>query len=87
LDHGAGPGKACQGCSAGRRRFPTDPELPEIDPLNFAPGHDPVLMINGRYDFDRPEYKPAASVPAVGTPPADKQNVLFDAGHVHRETR
>jgi len=64
--------------------FPTDPELPEIDPLNFAPRVTiPVLMINGRYDFDTPLN--TSQLPLfrrLGTPPADKRNVLFDAGHV-----
>jgi len=64
--------------------FPTDPELPEIDPINFAPRVTiPVLMINGKYDFDTPMN--TSQLPLfrrLGTPPADKRNVQFDAGHV-----
>ena len=64
--------------------LPTDPELPEIDPLNFAPRVTiPVLMINGKYDFDTPLN--TSQLPlfrGLGTPQKDKRNVLFDAGHV-----
>jgi formylglycine-generating enzyme required for sulfatase activity len=57
---------------------------PESDPVNFAPRvHQPVLMVNGREDFDLP-YE-TAQVPmfnALGTPPADKRHVIFEGGHI-----
>ena len=57
--------------------------LPEEDPLNFVPHIKiPVLMINGRYDFvvpletcQQPFYR------LLGTPAADKRQVLLDSGH------
>jgi formylglycine-generating enzyme required for sulfatase activity/dienelactone hydrolase len=57
--------------------------LPEQDPLNFVPHIKiPVLMINGRYDFvvpletcQQPFYR------LLGTPAADKRQVLLDSGH------
>jgi eukaryotic-like serine/threonine-protein kinase len=57
--------------------------LPEQDPLNFLPHIKiPVLMINGRYDFvvpletcQQPFYR------LLGTPVADKRQVLLDSGH------
>ena len=63
-----------------------DPEQepPEIDPINFAPRATvPVLMINGKYDFDTPLN--TLQIPLfrlLGTSPKDKRHVLFDAGHV-----
>ena len=57
---------------------------PEIDPLNFAPRVTmPVLMINGKYDFDTP-YS-SCQLPLfrlLGTPAKDKRLALFDTGHV-----
>jgi predicted Ser/Thr protein kinase len=56
----------------------------EWDPVNFAPRvTQPVLMVNGREDFDLP-YQ-SAQVPLfqmLGTPPADKQHVLLEGGHI-----
>jgi dienelactone hydrolase len=57
--------------------------LPEQDPLNFVPHIKiPVLMINGRYDFvvpletcQQPFYR------LLGTPAAEKRQVLLDSGH------
>jgi len=57
--------------------------LPEIDPINFAPNIKiPVLMINGRYDFLVPLH--SCQQPffrRLGTPPADKRQVLLESGH------
>jgi eukaryotic-like serine/threonine-protein kinase len=57
---------------------------PEIDTLNFAPRASiPVLMINGKYDFDTP-YS-SCQLPLfrlLGTPAKDKRLALFDTGHV-----
>ena len=57
---------------------------PEWDPVNFAPRvRQPVLMVNGREDFDLP-YQ-TAQVPLfnmLGTPPADKRHVVLEGGHI-----
>jgi len=55
---------------------------PETDPVNFAPHvRQPVLMVNGREDFDLPYA--TAQVPmfrALGT--ADKRHAVFEGGHI-----
>ena len=60
------------------------PQLPEADPFNFAPHvHQPMLMVNGRYDFLMPV--DASQVPlfqALGTSPKDKRHAVFEAGHI-----
>ena len=58
--------------------------LPEEDPMNFAPRVKiPVLMTNGRYDFEIPlETCQEPLFRALGTPPADKKHVLYDTGHM-----
>jgi len=57
---------------------------PEVSALNFAPRvHMPVLMENGRYDFNFPlneSQRPLFRL--LGTRAADKKHVLFDSGHV-----
>jgi dienelactone hydrolase len=57
--------------------------LPEADPMNFAPRVKvPVLMINGRYDFELPlETCQEPLFRLLGVPPQDKRHVLFDTGH------
>jgi eukaryotic-like serine/threonine-protein kinase len=57
--------------------------LPEADPFNFAPHVKvPMLMLNGRYDFDEPlETCQEPLFRALGTPPRDKRHILFEAGH------
>ena len=57
--------------------------LPEIDPINFAPHVKiPVLMINGRYDFELPLEKCQEPIfRALGSAPQDKRHVLYDTGH------
>jgi pimeloyl-ACP methyl ester carboxylesterase len=61
------------------------PELPEIDPATFLPRvRLPVLMLGGRFDFNRPletSQKPLFDL--IGTPAAQKRFVVFEnAGHV-----
>jgi dienelactone hydrolase len=57
---------------------------PEVDPVNFAPHVKvPVLMVNGREDFDLPYA--TAQLPMfrmLGTPAADKRHVVFEGGHI-----
>jgi eukaryotic-like serine/threonine-protein kinase len=57
--------------------------LPEIDPINFAPRVKiPVLMINGRYDFELPlETCQEPMFRAIGSAPEAKRHVLYDTGH------
>jgi dienelactone hydrolase len=56
----------------------------ETDPVNFAPRvRQPVLMVNGREDFDLPF--DTAQVPlfkALGTPAADKRHAVLEGGHI-----
>jgi dienelactone hydrolase len=56
---------------------------PEVDCWNYAPRVTvPVLMINGREDFDFPlESSQLPLLRAFGTPAKDKKHVLFDGGH------
>ena len=58
--------------------------LPEVDPLNFAPHVKvPVLMVNGRYDNGFPmETSQKPMFRSLGTPPANKRHVVFEAGHI-----
>jgi dienelactone hydrolase len=64
--------------------FETWDLLPEIDPVNYTPHVTvPVLMVNGREDFDLPYA--TAQVPMfkmLGTPPADKKHAVFEGGHI-----
>jgi formylglycine-generating enzyme required for sulfatase activity/dienelactone hydrolase len=57
---------------------------PEVDPVNYTPHVTvPVLMVNGRDDFDLPYA--TAQVPMfklLGTPPADKKHAVFEGGHI-----
>jgi dipeptidyl aminopeptidase/acylaminoacyl peptidase len=56
---------------------------PEVDPFNFVPRVTvPVLMLNGRYDFELPleaSQKPLFRL--LGTADKDKRHVLFESGH------
>lgn len=56
----------------------------ETDPVNFAPRvTQPVLMVNGREDFDLP-YE-TAQVPMfkmLGTPAPDKRHAVLEGGHL-----
>ena len=57
---------------------------PEADPVNFAPRvKQPVLMVNGRDDFDLPYA--SAQVPLfkmLGTAAADKRHAVLEGGHL-----
>jgi dienelactone hydrolase len=57
---------------------------PEADPVNYTPHVTvPVLMVNGRDDFDLPYA--TAQVPMfklLGTPAADKKHAVFEGGHI-----
>jgi len=58
--------------------------LPEADPLNFAPHvHQPMLMVNGRFDFVFPlgtSQEPLLRL--LGSRAEDKRHVVFESGHV-----
>jgi formylglycine-generating enzyme required for sulfatase activity/dienelactone hydrolase len=57
---------------------------PEADPVNFAPRvKQPILMVNGREDFDLP-YE-TAQVPLfrmLGTSAPDKRHAVLEGGHL-----
>jgi len=59
---------------------------PEVDPLNFTPHvTQPVLMINGRDDFDLPVQ--TSQVPMftlLGTDASLKRHVVLEGGHIPR---
>ena len=56
---------------------------PEIQPANFAPQVKvPVLIINGRNDFQNPPASPARLLELLGTPADKKKLVMLDGGHV-----
>jgi len=56
---------------------------PEVDTVHYAPRMKmPVLLIVGRYDFFFPyEQSQRPFFEMLGTAPADKRHVTFDAGH------
>ena len=58
--------------------------LPEAEPLHFAPRVKvPVLMLNGRYDHFFPlESSQLPLFHLLGTPDADKKQVMYESGHV-----
>jgi predicted esterase len=64
--------------------FSPQEQFPEIREINFAPHVKlPVLIIDGRYDFEFPvETFQKPMVRWLGTPEAEKRYVLFDTGHV-----
>jgi eukaryotic-like serine/threonine-protein kinase len=57
---------------------------PEADPVNFTPRvKQPVLMVNGREDFDLPYA--TAQVPMfrmLGSSAADKRHAVLESGHI-----
>ena len=61
-------------------------ESPEADPINFAPRNTvPTLMLNGRYDFQRPlERSQLPMFQLLGAPAEQKRHVLFNSGHTLR---
>ncbi len=60
---------------------------PGGDQADFAPRLKlPVLMVNGRYDYDfPPDHSQDPMFRTLGTPDADKRHVLFDTPHDVRE--
>ncbi|HMC57894.1 MAG TPA: SUMF1/EgtB/PvdO family nonheme iron enzyme, partial [Candidatus Solibacter sp.] len=62
----------------------SDKQPAEIDILNFAPRvRVPVLMLNGRYDFDTPSATLQQPMFRwLGTPERDKRHIQFEAGHI-----
>ena len=60
----------------------------EIQPANFAPlVKTPVLMVNGRNDFQAPVASQQRLFELLGTPPADKKHVVLEGGHVPNDFR
>ena len=60
----------------------------EIQPANFAPlVKIPVLMVNGRNDFQAPLASQQRLFELLGTAPADKKHVVLDGGHVPNDFR
>jgi tRNA A-37 threonylcarbamoyl transferase component Bud32/dienelactone hydrolase len=57
--------------------------LPEADPPNFAPRvHQPMLMVNGRYDFIFPhDTSQVTYLRFLGTSPEHKRLAVFEGGH------
>jgi len=57
--------------------------LPEVDPVNFAPRvKQPVLMLNGRYDFFFPtETSQEPLYRLLGSKKDQKKHLLYDTGH------
>jgi len=66
-----------------------DQEPPEVDGVNFAPrAHQPLLMLNGRYDFDQSSEMQAKPMFRVwGAPEKDKRLVIFESGHIPADLR
>ena len=66
--------------------FSQGKSLRDADPINFAPRNTvPTLMLNGRYDFQRPvELSQVPLFRLLGAPPEHKRHVLFDTGHTLR---
>jgi dienelactone hydrolase len=58
--------------------------LPEVDQINFLPRvTQPVLMLNGKHDMYFPvETSQKPMFGFLGTPPADKKMILYEAGHL-----
>lgn len=75
--------RACGGAER-RRAWTGRAPLPEVDHVQYLPRvRTPVLMLNGRHDVVFP-YE-TAQLPffrLLGTPPADKRHVVFQAGHL-----
>jgi eukaryotic-like serine/threonine-protein kinase len=62
---------------------------PGADQVDFAPRlTKPVLMLNGRYDFDfSPERAQVPLFRMLGTPAGDKRRVVFETPHDVRADR
>ena len=63
--------------------FPVTRELPELDLINFMPRVTlPLLMLNGRLDFEYPvETSQKPMFRFLGTPAEHKDHKIFEAGH------
>lgn len=68
--------------------FTFTPNPPEIDLINFVPRiRMPILMINGRNDFESPlETAQLPMFRLLGTPPEHKRHVVSEGGHAPRTT-
>jgi formylglycine-generating enzyme required for sulfatase activity/dienelactone hydrolase/predicted Ser/Thr protein kinase len=61
---------------------------PEIQPANFAPRVKvPVLLVNGRDDFQAPLEAQLRLLELLGTPAEHKRHVALDGGHVPNDVR
>ena len=61
---------------------------PEVHPTTFAPEvRVPVLLINGKDDFQAPPAAQARLLELLGTPAEQKKAVLLDGGHVPNDFR
>jgi dipeptidyl aminopeptidase/acylaminoacyl peptidase len=59
------------------------PRPPETDPFNFAPRiHVPVLMVNGKDDFQYPVSLQLPLFRFLGSAAGDKRHFLVEGGHV-----
>ncbi len=69
--------------------FPDRPEPPEADDINFAArAHQPLLMLNGRFDFDQStEMQAKPMFRFWGAPEKDKRLVIFESGHIPADLR
>jgi pimeloyl-ACP methyl ester carboxylesterase len=69
--------------------FPEIRVQPEIDNINFAPrARMPLLMLNGRYDFDQSTDQQAKPMFRFwGAPEKDKRMVIYEAGHIPADLR
>jgi formylglycine-generating enzyme required for sulfatase activity/dienelactone hydrolase len=60
---------------------------PEIQPANFAPRVKvPVLILNGRNDFQNPPESQRRLLELLGSRPEEKELVTLDGGHVPNDT-
>ncbi|UCE08028.1 MAG: hypothetical protein JSW07_08365, partial [bacterium] len=62
---------------------PPDPNLPEVETLNFLPRVTmPILMLNGRYDSNRPyETSQVPFFQLLGTPVNKKKHLVYNEMH------
>jgi pimeloyl-ACP methyl ester carboxylesterase len=61
---------------------------PEIQPANFAPRVKvPVLLVNGRDDFQAPIESQLRLLELLGTPSEHKRHVALEGGHVPNDMR
>ena len=61
---------------------------PEIQPANFAPRVKvPILLINGKDDFQTPLESQRRLFELLGTPAEHKRNVALEGGHVPNDMR